>query len=79
MLTEAIRRGIVSNVTDVVDEFFGDMNLRSKPFLEGEHWMDVAEQLIEVVCPYYIFDCCDPVRMIWMVEYFFPACFSLVN
>lgn len=51
MLDKGIGRGIVVLVTNFIEEFLcpvEDANPCAIPYLEGEHWIDVAEDVIKV-------------------------------
>ena len=58
MLEDAVKRGFVVSVTNFVDEFLDPAktpNPLSIPYLEEQYWVDVAEDVLKVFCP---FDCC---------------------
>lgn len=52
MLQEGVTRNIVESVTNLFDEYFGagKANLRLIPYLEGDYWTDLAEDVIKVIC-----------------------------
>lgn len=51
LLVEAKQRGIVIDWTTLYEEFLSrpdTADLRSLPYMEGDHWIDAVERMIEV-------------------------------